>query len=132
MNYRAGFCGVPYCEQPWAGDPAARPQWDCKTKCCLAPASPESDPLGLKMQSNPSSLSDIKRLREALEKIAGPQDANRSYAELFMRAQRIASEALSSVVGEGGEGLNSSCSNLECDGESAATESPSPTEKGAR
>lgn len=63
-----------------------------------APASPESGPLGLKMQSNPSSLSDIKRLiREAFD------------------------EALSSVVGEGNQEIRSSCSNLECDGESAAT-----------
>lgn len=34
------FSGLPPCKQGWAGDPAARPHWDCKTNCCLSQGEP--------------------------------------------------------------------------------------------
>lgn len=86
-----------------------------KAALCIVAASPESGPLGLKMQSNPSSLSDITRYREALESVKAWDALQDAFPhDLAMKV----SEALSSVVGEGGEGLSSSVA------ESGGTASP--------
>lgn len=44
--------------------------------------------------------------REALEQISGPQDANSSYVELFHRAQRLATQALSLSILRGDKGCS--------------------------
>lgn len=66
MSLRSDFQGTPECEASWAGDPAARPKWNCETNCCLSPRKNPFTDLGANLDRAYSEpLPDLKSLRRA-------------------------------------------------------------------